>query len=59
MQFDFIIVGAGSAGSVPANRLTANFTDKVCLIKSGLVDLSPYIHILAGFIKLVKNKKFN
>ena len=51
-EFDFIIIGAGSAGCVLANRLTKNPKNKVCLIESGPKDRHPYIHMPIGFAKL-------
>ncbi|MDG2474745.1 MAG: GMC family oxidoreductase N-terminal domain-containing protein [Paracoccaceae bacterium] len=59
MEFDYIIVGAGSAGCLLANRLSANSQTNVCLIEAGPTDWSPFIHIPAGFIKTVTNKKLN
>ena len=59
MQFDFIIIGAGSAGCLLANRLSANSNNKVCLIESGPSDWSPFIHIPAGFMKTIANKRLN
>ncbi|MFK7945271.1 MAG: GMC family oxidoreductase [Paracoccaceae bacterium] len=49
--FDYIIVGAGSAGCVLANRLTADPGVTVCLLEAGGRDWHPYIHLPAGFIK--------
>ena len=49
--FDYIIVGAGAAGSLLANRLTADPTVTVCVLEAGPPDTNPYIHIPAGFIK--------
>jgi len=51
-HFDFIIVGAGAAGCVLANRLSADGKTRVCLLEAGPPDTSPWIHIPAGFIKL-------
>jgi choline dehydrogenase-like flavoprotein len=58
MRADYVIVGAGSAGCVLANRLSADPTAKVVLIEAGGRDWSPYIHIPAGFMKLLDHPSF-
>jgi choline dehydrogenase len=50
-EFDYVIVGAGAAGSLLANRLTEDPTVTVCVLEAGPPDRNPYIHIPAGFIK--------
>ena len=57
--FDYVIVGAGSAGCILANRLTADGNNTVCLLEAGPPDWNPYIHIPAGFIKTLTNPKVN
>src|SRR5262245_5123272 len=55
----FDIVGAGSAGSVLANRLTTDGKTTVCLLEAGPRDWHPYIHIPAGFIKTYHDRRVN
>jgi choline dehydrogenase len=54
--FDYIVVGAGSAGCVMANRLSANPTCSVLLIEAGAKDTASEIKIPAAFSKLFKSK---
>jgi choline dehydrogenase len=49
-QFDYVIVGGGSAGSVLANRLSGAGAS-VCVLEAGPRDRNPFIHIPAGFVK--------
>jgi len=51
-KFDYVIVGAGAAGCLLANRLTEDPTVSVCVLEAGRPDNNPYIHIPAGFIKV-------
>ncbi len=58
-QFDYIIVGAGSAGCVLANRLTADGRTTVLLLEAGPRDTDPWIHVPLGYGKLFNKKTVN
>ncbi len=53
MRTDYVIVGAGSAGCVLANRLKEDPATRVVLIEAGGRDRNPLIHIPAGYMKLL------
>ncbi|OAN18148.1 GMC family oxidoreductase [Photobacterium jeanii] len=58
-MFDYIIVGAGSAGCTLANRLSEDPLTKVCLIEAGPKDSSIFVHVPLGLIGMMHSKKMN
>ncbi len=58
-NFDYIIVGAGSAGCTLANRLTEDPNTQVLVIEAGGTDQHPYITIPLGFGKILSERRFD
>lgn len=54
-SFDYVIVGAGAAGSVLANRLGEDPAVTVCVLEAGPPDRNPWIHVPAGFLKTLQD----
>ena len=59
MNFDYIIIGAGSAGCVLAHRLTADGRHRVLLLEAGPADTNPWIHVPLGYGKLFADPRVN
>ncbi len=58
-EFDYVIVGGGSAGCVLARRLSDDAKTKVCLLEAGPEDTSPFVHAPLGLAATVPGKYLN
>lgn len=58
-EFDYVIVGGGSAGCVLANRLSEDPSMTICLLEAGPRDRSPFIHVPLGMLRMQTHTAYN
>jgi choline dehydrogenase len=57
--YDYVIVGSGAAGAILAARLGEDPALRICVLEAGPRDWHPFLHLPAGFIKVVFNPSFS